>query len=382
MELNVPRTKRSLEGKSNQYEDHLHKLFENNPLPYHFSDALLNDADVTEVAKIGCFGPAEAFFQKLFGRLAHHEDVVFDSMCQQLNERLILEFGKCMLLHKSSQEEGKRIRFNEHMIKYLQSDAFTALVESSDVPEFRCRPGMCVVVQSLWRTLIAIVRNQLPSKVVDTLDSPNREVNFKVEVNSFFGWAIAEVHRSLLKELENDFEDNDPSIQARLDFVSEIRYLDYEAALNPSYLKDCYDGIYRFKNCGGLALVSPQYFGFGKELMQVIVDSLSPKDFDQHGSNAVKNGWEHIENHKDSLTKQFLECGKHYTAIDVKAKEKILETLLVKTRNARHGAEVKARRDKKTARGGENHSGISLRGGLKGTKVGCKVNENLKLKEE
>jgi hypothetical protein len=39
-----------------------------------------------------------------------------------------------------------------------------------------------------------------------------------------------------------------------------------------------------------------------------------------------------------------------------------------------HQPMVKARRDKKTARGGENHSGMSLWGGLKGTKVGCKVN--------
>jgi hypothetical protein len=54
-----------------------------------------------------------------------------------------------MLLCKSNQEEGNHIRFNEHMIKYLQSDAFTAVVESSDVPEFCCPAGMCVVIQSL-----------------------------------------------------------------------------------------------------------------------------------------------------------------------------------------------------------------------------------------
>jgi hypothetical protein len=54
----------------------------------------------------------------------------------------------------------------------------------------------------------------------------------------------------------------------------------------------------------------------------------------------------------------------------------------VKTGNAWHGAEVKAQHDKKTARGGENHTGISLQGGLKGTKVGCKISEDLKVKEE
>jgi hypothetical protein len=50
--------------------------------------------------------------------------------------------------------------------------------------------------------------------------------------------------------------------------------------------------------------------------------------------------------------------------------------------NARHGVEVKAWSDKKTAQGGENHRRISLWGGLKGTKVGCRVSVDLKLKEE
>jgi hypothetical protein len=207
-------------------------------------------------------------------------------------------------------------------------------------------------------------------------------VNFKVEVNSFFGYAIAEVHGALLAELHNDFEDSDPSIQARLDFMSEIRYLEHEAALNPSYLKECYDGIYRFGNCGGLALVSPHFFQFGKDLLQIIVNALHSTDFDEHGSSSVTRGWAYIGKKKEALRNQFLECSKNYTKIDVSEKEQILEALVEKTRNARFSAEVKARRDKKTKRGGANHCGISLRGGLQGTKVGCKVNEELKLKEE
>jgi hypothetical protein len=38
--------------------------------------------------------------------------------------------------------------------------------------------------------------------------------------------------------------------------------------------------------------------------------------------------------------------------------------------------------DRKTKCGGTNHSGILLKGELKGTKVGYKVNDDLKLKEE
>jgi hypothetical protein len=78
------------------------------------------------------------------------------------------------------------------------------------------------------------------------------------------------------------------------------------------------------KDCGGLALVSPKYFDFGKELMQLIVDSLSSKDFDQYGSSALQQGWEYIEEHKDYLTKKFLEC-KNYTTIDMKTKKRILK---------------------------------------------------------
>jgi hypothetical protein len=154
----------------------------------------------------------------------------------------------------------------------------TKLVESPAVQEFHCRLGWCVIAQILLKDLLSTIRSKLPSKVVDTLGSTDREVNFKVEVNSFVGYAIAEVHKSLLEDLVDDFEGTDGSIQARLDFVSQIRYLDHEAALNPNYLRDCYDGIFRFKNCGGLALVSPPYFQFGKELMQVVVNSLHAQD--------------------------------------------------------------------------------------------------------
>jgi hypothetical protein len=82
-------------------------------------------------------------------------------------------------------------------------------------------------------------------------------------------------------------------------------------------------------------LVSPQYFEFEKELMQVIVNALDSQDFDQYGSDALKKGWMHIEEHQASLKKSFLESSKSFTAIDDKAKEKILETLIEKTRNAR-----------------------------------------------
>jgi hypothetical protein len=64
--VNMAQVPNSLLGKSNQYEEYLHKLLGDNPLPCHFSDEFLNIADVTKVAKISCYGPAAMFFSKVF----------------------------------------------------------------------------------------------------------------------------------------------------------------------------------------------------------------------------------------------------------------------------------------------------------------------------
>jgi hypothetical protein len=150
---------------------------------------------------------------------SNEEESDFDAVCQKLNDRLITDFAKCMFLHQTS--------------------GITSCTRVS-LPTWM----VCYIAQILLKDLLSTIRSKLPSKVVDTLGSTDREVNFKVEVNSFVGYAIAEVHKSLLEDLVDDFEGTDGSIQARLDFVSQIRYLDHEAALNPNYLRDCYDGIF------------------------------------------------------------------------------------------------------------------------------------------
>lgn len=94
-----------------------------------------------------------------------------------------------------------------------------------------------------------------------------------------------------------------------------MRYFDHQAARDKAYLEKCYDGIYRLRNCGGLTLVSPQYFEFGQSLMQVLVNSLSMEHFDVLGSDAVKKSWDYIEKNMQSLTRQFLGCDESFTAI-------------------------------------------------------------------
>jgi hypothetical protein len=147
--------------------------------------------------------------------------------------------------------------------------------------------------------------------------------------------------------------------QARLDFVSNMQYFDHEAAPDKAYLQDCYNGIYRLQNCGGLTLVLPRYFGFRKSLMHVLVNALNLEHFVVIGSDAVKEGWKYINKNMESLTKQFLECYMDYTSISGEEKEAILKCLIKKICNARFGAEVNARSTETTKWGGATYEGLS-----------------------
>jgi hypothetical protein len=284
---------------------------------------------------VSLFGPASPFFRKLFSELTVQEESAFDSTCQRLNAHLIKSFASCLDQFDKS-ESKKKVKFNQALLEFLQSKMFIEVVASSTVTEFCYQLGMCAIATSLWGKLRSLVRNCLPKNNLDALYSEDQKLNFKVEVNSFFGWAISDIHRTLVDELNaTEFDVEESVAQARLDFVGRMRYFDHQAAQNKTYyLEECYDGIYRLRNCGGLTLVSPQYFEFGKSLMQVIVNSLGMKHFDIIGSDAVKKSCVYIEKNMESLTSQFLECDERFTAISRKEKEAILDRLVKKTCNA------------------------------------------------
>jgi hypothetical protein len=56
----------------------------------------------------------------------------------------------------------------------------------------------------------------------------------------------------------------------------------------------------------------------------------------------VQWGWVNLDQNKEALKKQFLECSNNFRAIDVSAKEKILKSLVEKMCNAWFRAEVEA----------------------------------------
>jgi hypothetical protein len=217
---------------------------QSSPLPHHFSEMFLDDYEITELAKVSLFGPASSFFQKLFSELTVQEESAFDLTCQRLNEHLINSFVSCLDQFDKS-ESKKKVKFNHALLEFLQSKTFIEVVASSMVTEFRCQLGMCAITTSLWGKLRSLVRNCLPKNILDVLYSEDQKVNIKVEVNSFFGWAISNIHRTLVDELnETEFDVEESVAQARLNLVGRMRCFDHQAAQNKTYLEECYDGIY------------------------------------------------------------------------------------------------------------------------------------------
>jgi hypothetical protein len=105
-------------------------LFDANPLSRHFSETLLEDYDITELAQVGSFGPAASLYQKLFGYHTEEEETEFDLVCQKLNNHLIVCFTKCLEKYDESKVAKKKIRFNQSLVEFLQSKRFAKLVAS------------------------------------------------------------------------------------------------------------------------------------------------------------------------------------------------------------------------------------------------------------
>jgi hypothetical protein len=142
---------------------------------------------------------------------------------------------------------------------------------------------------------------------------------------------------------------------------------------NETYLRDCYDDYYMIQNCGGLTLVHPDYFDFGRKLIQVIVDSFGVSEIKEYGSDAVTRGWMLMNDKMKELKPMFLELGAASTTLSKTKQEEILDILVRKTRNARNGMDIRKYQAESTARGGKMHIGLAHRQTLKAIVKGKEV---------
>jgi hypothetical protein len=70
------------------------RLCESSPIRCHFSEWFLEVYEITKLAKVSSFGPASAFYQKLFGNLQLKRSLnLIWLTCQRLNDHMIRQLG-------------------------------------------------------------------------------------------------------------------------------------------------------------------------------------------------------------------------------------------------------------------------------------------------
>jgi hypothetical protein len=265
-----------------------------------FADILSRDEDfctraTISIATSNILGPAGNFFETVFSDLDTRKEDVFDAMCRSINGEII----KCWC--DASSEKKKQFRYNQHFYEYLGTSAFGNLFRECGIEGLSNRLGMIVVAQTLHRMFNEAIKGGM-DKSVTKVNRPLGSINLKSEVNRFLGWAIFETRKGYLaKAIAEEWEEEDdpyeededdkltaPEREERpLDYMNRMVYRHADALVDIEYLQNCYDDYFQLKNCGGLTLVSPAYFEFGKLLLQRQASTPAYRGFNVSSHNTL-----------------------------------------------------------------------------------------------
>ena len=185
----------------------------------------------------------------------------------------------------------------------------------------------------------------------------------KREVNGFFGYAISRV----LGKYKNQTiqEDVDDTHNKTVLYIKSMRILHHQALLDDEYMKNCYALTDQIRNQGGLALVSSTYFPFGHQLLNKIRKHLNSKDFKEKKNQVYKDAKKHIFEDNE-LRNLFMNLNdSEYSILGDKVRLDIYEQLVMKTFNAKYGAQLEHFNDQNTSRYAKVGADMTLRGTLK-----------------
>jgi hypothetical protein len=157
---------------------------------YHFSDLLTDDDLFLELAKISTLGPVESFFEKICCGKTEEEELALDTKCQDIVYRMVDTFTEGI---SNKKEEGLRSR-SGHVLKLLINENETGtcalILVLSDILEDCFRRGVTKALES--------TTTQVPPQVASSY------FNAKREVNSFVGYAIGKIRKSVIRQLHRE----------------------------------------------------------------------------------------------------------------------------------------------------------------------------------
>ena len=73
-----------------------------------------------------------------------------------------------------------------------------------------------------------------------------------------------------------------------IDFFDEMTVKHCDVVGNDDYMSNCYSAYDQLNNNGGLTLISPAYYEFGKMLMKEVRNVTTRKSFLRHGNDFAK----------------------------------------------------------------------------------------------
>jgi hypothetical protein len=194
--------------------------------------------------------------------------------------------------------------------------------------------------------------------------------NVSLLVNRFVGYGLFKWIEKTKKRVDEDEEEEETLSRTELELARSIRIFHAEALLHPTYLENCYDKHHALKNNGYLALVSPMYFDFGTEMMQLIVNTFTQVGFRRQGKDFLKNGKKALLSNMPLLNSTFATCCLKNEkwkndSMSSQRTEAMVKYILEKATNAYFGYQERLFRQNHTGRKGDHYTANTFRPHLK-----------------
>jgi hypothetical protein len=322
-----------------------------------FVDYLFSSSNLYQYALESILTPTQNLYERLFV-MFDDERSKFDQFCQEVIAYLYVMLEDC----NSCGCKNRKSSFWCLVVDFIGSETFT---EMKMLLHRNLRVGqfVIIIIYCLADVLSEIVREMLDDLVVrDSEEDKNPSVQESVDVSinlndcieveiledcdkrevcGFVGSALASLKiRYRKREFYLTSRCQDACVaKSLLNFLSEMTVRHCDVVGNDDYMTNCYSSYDQMNNNGGLTLISPAYYPFGKMLMKEVRNVTTRKSFLLHGNDFAKKAHKLLlEN--DSLKECFLEC-KNEEIICEEKKIQVFNDLLPMVLNRKVGERIK-----------------------------------------
>ena len=319
----------------------------------HYSSLLDATQEFQEWAKLSVAGQWLKGWYDTFYSMDELQELAFDSACQTIVSKLFLRFEQMLSNGASSPKASYWFNIHVHMdaaefdedvssfpAGLQQRTVIVSLVlQLSDMLEQWISQAATAIVNG-WQSLEPPAMNEIEREKKLTKDQQN------TEVNRLFGYALRMETNKCIEGCNGKLTADQQNMKTYLD---RMKTTHAEAMLDLSYLKECCSSIDQQYNCGGLTLISKDYFEFARNLLEKIRSLTNREKMEEERNDTLSEARSMIFSDK-SLFDSFLKCDADITTPEEK-KTQVYHRLVNHTLNARMSEEVQTYNEKYTSKG-------------------------------